>query len=158
MFVALRRAHNHACLGNRIMTPKTPIISLNTHFLTPYPHIPPITFPYIHVHFQAPTSPYNHPYLTPTFTSNTLTSYPERARLISERDYALEVQKVKNQMAVAAGKSIADVLLSSLMDPQQHPQLALARVPGEPVSEGVRAVATQALQDRLQRHIDEQVG
>ena len=61
-------------------------------------------------------------------------------------------------MAVAAGKSIADVLLSSLMDPQQHPQLALARVPGEPVSEGVRAVATQALQDRLQRHIDEQVG
>ena len=65
-------------------------------------------------------------------------------------------------MSLAAGKSAADLLMSSLLDPQQQqlqqqPQLALSLVPGERVSEGARAVAAQALQDRLQRHIDEQV-
>ena len=83
--------------------------------------------------------------------------YLERARLIRERDYAFEVKKVKHQMDLAAGKSVADLLLSSLMDQQQHPQAVVGLVPGERVSEGVRAVVVQGLQERLQRRIDEQV-
>ena len=76
--------------------------------------------------------------------------------MIREREYGFEVQKVKHQMALAAGKSVADVLITSLMEQQQHPQVVVGLVPGERVSEGVRAVLSQALQDRFQRHIDEQ--
>ena len=93
----------------------------------------------------------------------------ERARLIREHIYALEVQKVKNQISLtgkASTMSTTDLLLSTTTDKdkdkdqqqQQLPQRALLLVPGEPVSDGARAVAAQVLQDRLQRHIDEQVG